>query len=477
MNTLKIISIAIISSLVFSCNNKTNKQSNSVPAKDSVAPLVKENFPKGEVIENVICKSDASQSYAMYLPKNYSTEKTFPVVYAFDAHGTGKLPVSKYKDLAERYGYVLIGSNNSKNGNAWEESESIAEKLFADAQNRLSINTQRIYLLGFSGGARVVNGITITNGAIEGVICCGAAAPGKNSVNPRNNYTWMGIAGTEDFNYTEMRKYDMVDLAGHAVKHGLITFDGKHEWCPIEVMDEAFWWLELCEMRKNMSLKNDTLIKKKISPAIKQIETCMQQNKEFEAFQLCKKTINFYDGLADLSYCFKTYKSLQTNANVDKALRQEEITWSNEEKLKQYYMSGFQSTDFEKWKREIGGLNQKIKNEKDKNAIQMYKRVLGYLSLAAYMQASGALKQNAIPAADYFCKIYVLVDPTNNEAYYLTANVAAKQGKTNEAISALNQSVKNGFEDLPRLQTDSAFISLKGMKEFDEVVTKIGKEK
>ena len=477
MDTVKLSFIAIITVLIVSCHTKTNKQNNTTHTKDSIAPVVKENFPKGEVIENIICKGDASQSYAMYLPQNYSTEKTYPVVYAFDAHGTGKLPVSKYKDLAEQYGYILIGSNNSKNGNAWEESEGIAEKLFADAQNRLSINTQRIYLLGFSGGARVANGITITNGAIEGVICCGAAAPGTNSKNPRNNYTWLGIAGTEDFNYTEMRKYDMVDLAGHAVKHALVTFDGKHEWCPAEVMDEAFWWLELCEMRKNMSLKNDTLIKKKISPAIKQIETCMQQNKEFEAFQLCKKTINFYDGLADLSYCFKTYKSLQTNANVDKALRQEEITWSNEEKLKQYYMSGFQSTDFEKWKREIGGLNQKIKNEKDKNAEQMYKRVRGYLSLAAYMQASGALKQNAIPAADYFCKIYVLVDPTNNEAYYLTANVAAKQGKTNEAISALNQSVKNGFKDLPRLQTDSAFVSLKGMKEFDEVVKQIGKEK
>ena len=206
MDTVKLSFIAIITVLIVSCHTKTNKQNNTTHTKDSIAPVVKENFPKGEVIENIICKGDASQSYAMYLPQNYSTEKTYPVVYAFDAHGTGKLPVSKYKDLAEQYGYILIGSNNSKNGNAWEESEGIAEKLFADVQNRLSINTQRIYLLGFSGGARVANGITITNGAIEGVICCGAAAPGTNSKNPRNNYTWLGIAGTEDFNYTEMRK-------------------------------------------------------------------------------------------------------------------------------------------------------------------------------------------------------------------------------------------------------------------------------
>ena len=475
MNKIRISFFAIATLLLFSCNTKGNKKNIENRTKDTIVPVVKENFPKGEVIEQVVCKSDATQSYAMYLPKNYSTDKTYPVVYAFDAHGTGKLPVVKYKDLAEQYGYILIGSNNSKNGNAWEESVNIAEKLFADAQNRLSINTQRIYLLGFSGGARVANGITITNGAIEGVICCGAAAPGMNSKNPRNNYTWMGIAGNEDFNYTEIRKYDMVDLAGHAVKHALLTFDGKHEWCPVEVMDEAFWWLELCEMRKNSALKNDTLIKQRIAPAIKQIETFMQKNQTFEAYQICKKTINFYDGLADLTYCFKIYKQLQTDAGVDKGMKLEETVWAKEEQQKQYYMSGFQATDFERWKREIAGLNQKIKTEKDKNTVLMYKRVLGYLSLAAYMQSSGALKQNAIPQADYFSKIYELVDPTNNEAYYLSAAVAAKEGKLKDAITALNESVKNGFKDLPRLQSDSAFISLKGMKEFDEVQNKIGK--
>ena len=139
----------------------------------------------------------------------------------------------------------------------------------------------------------------------------------------------------------------------------------------------------------------------------------------------------------------------------------------------QFYVSGFQSTDFDRWKKEITALNQKIKSEKNKIDVLVYKRVLNYLSLAAYMQASGALKQNAIPAADYFCKVYVLVDPTNNEAHYLTASVKIKQGKTNEAISSLNDAIKNGFTDLPRLQNDSAFISLKDTKEYKDVVSKI----
>ncbi len=475
MIRIKFISISIITSLFFSCTSGGDKQKENTAnqTKDSIVPVVKENFPKGEIIEKVICKIDASQSYALYLPSTYSIDKTYPVMYAFDAHGTGKLPVSMYKDLAEQFGYILVGSNNSKNGTAWEESAVIAEKLLADAQNRLSINTERIYLLGFSGGARVANGLTIMNGAIAGVICVGASTPASNFVNPRNNYTWLGIAGEEDFNSTEMKKYDKVELAGHNIKHALITFEGKHEWCKKEVMDEAFWWLELCEMRRNIKSKNDSLINKRVNPIIKQIETYMKKKQEFEAFNLCKKTINFYDGLTDLNYCLTTYKTLQTSKAVDKALREEEITWANEEKLKEFYMKGFQSGDLEKWKKEIAALNQKIKNGNNKSEMQMNKRVLGYLSLVAYMQASGALKQNQLPAADYFCKIYVLVDPTNSEAQYLTADVNAKQGNETEALVALNKAVINGFNDLPRMQNDTAFKAMQTSPDFIALMKKI----
>jgi len=478
MNTYsKVISIAIVTSLLFSCTSNINKhQENANQTKDTVVSTPKENFPKGQVIDKIVCKNNTSQSYALYLPSTYSNDKLYPVVYAFDAHGTGKLPVANYKDLAEKYGYIIAGSNNSKNGNAWEESEHIAAELFMDVQNRLSINTARVYLLGFSGGARVVNGIAIENGAIAGVICCGAAAPGTNSTHPRNNYTWLGIAGLEDFNYTEMRKYDMVDLAGHNVKHGLITFDGKHEWCPKQVMDEAFWWLELCEMRNNKSSINDTMVKRRITLDIKQIEKYMQSKQFFNAYNLCKKTINFYDGLYDLSYCFKTFKTLQTNDDVDKGLKDEDTLWAKEDKLKNYYVTGFQSNDFERWKKEIGSLNQKIKTEKNKNDVQSYKRVLGYLSLAAYMQCSGALKQNAIPAAEYFCKVYVLIDPTNSEAYYFTAIVNAKEGKANEAINALNGAVKNGFKDLPRLQNEIAFDAIRNSDDYRNVLKQINEQ-
>lgn len=464
----------IISFSVFilqSCSSGNDAEKIISDTKDAIP--FSEKFHTGEIINKVVCKNDIKQSYALYLPSNYSVEKKYPVIYAFDPHAAGELPVTQYKDLAEKYGYIIIGSNNSKNGTSWEESQSIAEKLFADAGNRLSINTDRIYLLGFSGGARVANTLAITNGSIAGVICCGAAAPLANSNHSRNNYSFLGIVGNEDFNYVEMKKYDMVDIAGYNIKHVLITFDGKHEWPANEVMDEAFWWLALNEMRKNNSAKNDVLISQHLQPELKKIEMFKQKNRVVDAYNLCQKTINFYDGLADLSSCFAYYKSMQDNPEIDNHLKQEEVIWTEEEELKKVYMRAFQTEKFAWWIKNITTVNHKIKTEKDKNKIRMYKRVLGFLSLMAYMQTSGALQQNNLPAAAFFCEIYILVDPQNNEAHYLKAVVLSKKGNNIEAIKSLNLAIVNGYTDIERLENEPAFNEIKNTKEFAGMIKNI----
>jgi hypothetical protein len=467
--------IPLICSVLTIVSCASDNTSKSAETGRTAEPATKKDkFETGQIINKVVCKSDSSQSYSLYLPAAYSTEKSYPVVYAFDPHADGHLPVSLYRDLAEHYGYIIIGSNNSKNGNSWEESQAIATALFADVTNRISINTQRVYLLGFSGGARVANSLTIINGAINSVICCGASAPVSNGNSDRNNYCFMGIVGNEDFNYTEMKKYDMVDLAGHNVKHSLIVFGGKHEWPAKAIMDEAFWWLELNEMRKNSSAKNDAAIKEHLQPLLDQLQGYTKKNEPVKSYELCRKIINFYEGLADLSACYQVYKTTQNTPEVNVALKQEERNWGDEAALRQQYINAFQTKDLAWWNKDIAALNKKIKTEKDTNKVLIYKRVLSFLSLAAFMQTNGALNQKALPAADFFSKIYVLVDPNNSDAHYLVASIHALQGDSKQAIKSLSMAVKSGFSDSLRLKTDPAFSNIRNTKEFNQVVNSLG---
>ena len=47
------------------------------------------DLPRGRVIDRVACKSSVTQSYALYLPSAYSPDRTWPVLYAFDAGARG----------------------------------------------------------------------------------------------------------------------------------------------------------------------------------------------------------------------------------------------------------------------------------------------------------------------------------------------------------------------------------------------------
>jgi poly(3-hydroxybutyrate) depolymerase len=104
------------------------------------------------------------------------------------------LPLKKYKTLADAYNFILIGSNNSKNGNDWQTTEIIWRALFNDTQSKLALNKNRIYVCGFSGGAKVASYIALHHNEVKAVIAGGAGLPDQT---PAGNFSFSftGIAG------------------------------------------------------------------------------------------------------------------------------------------------------------------------------------------------------------------------------------------------------------------------------------------
>ena len=80
---------------------------------------------KGVVIPRVACIDHPEQSYALYLPSNYSPESKWPIVYIFDPGARGNMPVMLAKEAAEKFGYILMGSNNSRNGEPKPELDAM----------------------------------------------------------------------------------------------------------------------------------------------------------------------------------------------------------------------------------------------------------------------------------------------------------------------------------------------------------------
>ncbi len=106
----------------------------------------------GEVHPSVTVREDATHSYALYLPSNYTPQKRWPILVAFDPFGRGATAVKLFQKGAEKYGFIVAGSNNSRN---FSDSSTAIRLLWTDVIHRFAIDPRRIYTTGLSGGARV----------------------------------------------------------------------------------------------------------------------------------------------------------------------------------------------------------------------------------------------------------------------------------------------------------------------------------
>src|ERR1051326_3271850 len=184
-----------------------------------------QELPRGKVIEKVVCQTNANLSYALYLPSNYTPEKRWPILYGFDPGARGSVPVERFKEAAEKYGYIVAGSNNSRNGPGVPLSE-IVKALLADTQTRFSIDDRRLYATGLSGGARVACMVAeALKGAITGVIACGAGFPPGAGPSKNTPFIFFGTAGSEDFNLIELKELDKT-LSSLSITPRVVFFKG-----------------------------------------------------------------------------------------------------------------------------------------------------------------------------------------------------------------------------------------------------------
>lgn len=461
----------LLASLLVSCSSSEEKTVDPTETTTNEPTIVYENFEKGKVLNPVIIKGDTNLSYTLYLPSTYSTKQKYPVIYFFDPHSGGHIPIDRYKALGEKYGFILIGSNDTENGMKMEGTIAIIQKLMFDAQNRIAIDPNRIYACGFSGGSRVALNYAIGVGGINGVIACGAG-PGTKQP-PKQRFSFLGIAGNEDFNYTELMSIDRTFI-NSGWSHYFMEFNGKHEWPPVETMDDAFVWLQFDAMRNAALSKDDSVVRKFIHKNEILALELEKSKKIYEAYRVYEKLAMFTYGLNSDSTYLVAGRKLEEGAELKAVLQRKTEMETKEDTVKKMYTKSLQSKDAVWWDAQIKKLNSEAKTMKEKDEVLLRKRLLSYLSLAAYMSASGAVKFADFKGADHFLKIYEGVDPTNPEHAFIRAVVHAKQNEPDKAIESLRKSVKLGFSDTKRIVSEPVLLQLKSKyKEFDELVENV----
>src|SRR6185295_17534897 len=108
----------------------------------------------GKLVEHVSCPSDPSQTYTLYLPSTYEAKRQWPLLLVFDPGGRAARAAEVFREAAERFGWIVAASENSRNG-PWEPTLRAVNAMWPALLGGYAVDERRIYTSGHSGGATV----------------------------------------------------------------------------------------------------------------------------------------------------------------------------------------------------------------------------------------------------------------------------------------------------------------------------------
>lgn len=440
---------------------------------------------RGTVLEKVACLNDASQSYALYLPSHYSPDRAWPIIYVFDPAARGKLPVDLYKEAAEKYGYILAGSNNSRNGSATMEMAA-AQAVWEDTHQRLALDKERVYAMGLSGGARFATFFALycSTCSIAGVMAQGAGYPTVQAPAADDHFLYYAAIGDEDFNYPEIVALrDQKDKNGAQFK--VEIYSGTHQWAPSGVMEDALEWFELKAMQAGKEKLDSSFIQEQIAKLQAEAAQAQQSGDILREFYVLRSLAFDFKGLADVSRFQEQMEALKGSKPYKEARRDEQ-----RQVVKQNSLTAGAITDISQFGQqsgqEIGIAEQRILSvfsdlrkqaKRDRRDHLVYVRATNQLYMEGTEDGQQALRNNQVErAADYF-QLIADAAPDQSWPLLLLAETRVKMGNKKAALKALEQAVHRGVKSPDALTTDPELAPLSQEPEFHKIVQSINGSK
>lgn len=473
------------------------------------------DLAKGEIVEKVVCAESPQQSYALYLPSQYTPEHRWPLLLVLDPGARGKIPVEHFQAAAEKYGWIVAASNNSRNGPIEQPVEAV-NAMWRDTHARFSVDDRRVYFAGFSGAARAV--ITIAgmcNKCAAGLITGGAGFPGGFTPSAATAFAVFTTVGVDDFNFAEVRLFDDA-LAKAGVDHQVRIFDGRHEWAPADVLVEAVEWMELRAMRTGSRSRDDKIIEDLWQKQMSRAQA-LENSDQYQAYRTYVAAANAFNSLRDVTRAKERIAALDSSREIKAARRSEEQQVKRQRDLeKQIYTllgartglqslfadddrqgsgssasedslgaqpngtssgstdSGSPADSDNRLRALLADIRKASASSSDTSERRVARRVAGGLYIALIERGSNLLEvQKRYAIAARMFALATEVSPERPGGYYLLAMSYAANGDKKKSLHALKTAFEKGFKDLEAVRKNAAFDSIRGEAAYQELVNRV----
>lgn len=440
-------------------------------------------LPAGQILDRVPCSGDPSQSYALYLPSAYTPAKRWPVIYAFDPLARGKVPVRLFKDAAEKYGYIVAGSNNSRNFSP-EESFKGATAMWADTHTRLSLDERQVYMTGFSGGARMAGMLAIrcVQCKVAGVIAQGAGYPMSGSPPPKDELLYFLAVGNEDFNWGEIISVARQrEDAGEAYR--LRVFSGPHQWAPAEIIEDAVEWIRLKAMQSGAQPVDKAFVASGLMHTQAQARDAEKDENISAQLSAYRSLVSDFQGLADVTEFSQKLDTVKKSPEFKKAQKREDQAIAEQRALVEKISAQFdelrEATLDQRMDRRralldaMSGLKSQAQHAKSEDDRLIHVRATNDVWALGIEAGQGELANGHYDKADMLFRVMADASPAEPWPLLLLAETHTAMGDKKHAIKDLREAVKRGLKNADILEQDDGLKPLQGDEEFQKLLAEL----
>lgn len=441
-----------------------------------VCPAAAQQAFAGDVTPLVQVIGQPDQPYALYLPRGYSHDRQWPVIFAFDPAGRGALPVNALKDLAEKYGYIIAGSNHARNGPIQPQIEA-ADAMIKDVTARFAVDRRRVYLTGFSGGARLALFIaTLCRSCVAGVIAHGAGFPAQTSPAKDANFVYFLAIGDEDFNYAEVPPL-RAQLEDAGVTHRIVVYPGPHQWAPKDIWEQALQWLDFQAIHKG-SLPKDAAQVANTSAQWSAYASLLEHADPYLAWLEWRQMSLQFADLADTTTAKQRADALFQRPEVKNGAKRERQEVERQSRSAQDAMGllamlqrepSERAQAIQKGSAALKDLRKRAADARSPDS-RAARRAAAQVGVYIFESAESAMRAQDYALADSLFSVLAGADPDAPMPHYHRARALAARGDAKRALEELNRAVKCGMKDrnlllaleFDKLRTQPAFREVEG---------------
>ncbi|MGW9686995.1 alpha/beta hydrolase [Flagellimonas sp. 2504JD1-5] len=437
---------------------------------------------KGAILQSLPVNDSVADTFSLYLPTNFTTEKQWPLLLVFDMEGREKQTLSMFLNSAEEEGYVLaapqLHDSISLSNNMVKTGEALQRVL-----EILPIGNSRIYAAGAGSGGRFANLVPLFVKEVKGALSIGASIANIELLSPKRPFHFIGISNKNNYNYISMRAMKRV-LDRFRFPNQLLLYPQSKDWPETSYLSKALQYFTLQAMRKNVISTDSSYVQRAYEADLNRIN----ELKSLKKFLLAEQQ------MVEMMSIYGVYKNLDSLRNVQKELRKDKVfkgmkrsenaALLKESLLKedyQYYLEedvithnfnnlgwwNYQMTELDKF---LKGINPYEK--------EMGNRLRGYVNALAednidIVQSEALIDEDALA---FLYELKTILEPQNFDFYLKIIALSAKNEDFETALFYLEEALKKGFKDTDQLYNLEHTALLRIDSKFNELVSKYLKD-